>query len=1063
MGEHALLKGSVAAVLVFGLMCGRPAMADEVLHYGAAPAWVVPVAAPKSPPPNADAPLRVLLFNSQTNMANDADSYYSETLIQVQTPEGLDVGQKTIVWNPQTQTVTIHKLQIIRDGEVIDLLAKGLTFTILRRENNLEISMLDGRLTGVAQPEDIRVGDMIAYAFTLKETDPILKGHSEGFMYNGASVPVDRLYLRAEWPKSKPITYRLSPDFTDAKLSQPKDKQSLLIDRTNATVPEAPKYAPPRYGRFSQVQFSQFAGWDAVSGLMAPYYVHELTPGSPLAAEVETLRKLPDQKAQAFAALKLVQDQVRYVFIGLNQGGYVPAKADETWTRRFGDCKAKTVLLLTLLKALGIEAEAVLVATSGGDGLNERLPAVGLFDHVMVRATIDGKVYWLDGTRSGDRALDRLPVPEVSWALPVRATGAELIRVDVPPLTEPSWDYNLVIDATGGLDVDAPVDGEIIIRGDEAITTRQNTRSLTPSERDKTLRKYWKDEYSFIEPTTVSLSFDEATGDAHLKMTGKAKMDWRYNSQRAARRYETDGYSLGWKSDLEREDGINKDAPVTLNYPYYTRNRETIRLPYEGKGFVLDGENVDTTLGGRHFKREVRLDKGVFMLDSSTRSLQPEQPLAEALSSAKPIEELLDKDVYLVAPQNYAKTTAEIAAIRANTPKTAEEYLQRGWKLFTDDHLNDALADFEAGLKLDPKSGPLMTSRGAALLSLKRFDEAEKDFEQALKINPYDWGAMRGMSMIYSERKQYRQAADLLVRVSEASPGDTTVLNMLAEAYSDDGQYEAAARTLRKIIALEPDNAEAYGDLGDALSYCGDVKGEACDAQLAEAVKAYDRSLELEPNAWNYSARMNARPKSQREARFADIEAAIKLQPKSLYLQRLKAALYVEYDDYAAALKVMDQAVELDPKDAMSYVLRGDIHAKMKNNDLSLKDVETAKTLSPDNAGVFNDACWFRATRNLELDKAKADCAQALKLAPKDAAIMDSSAFVELRLGNFAEAIRLYDEAIRIRPNQADSLFGRGIAKLRTGDTTGGQKDIEAARAADKDIEATYKDYGVTP
>ncbi len=82
----------------------------------------------------------------------------------------------------------------------------------------------------------------------------------------------------------------------------------------------------------------------------------------------------------------------------------MPARADETWQRRFGDCKGKTVLLLALLKELGIQAEPALVSLGGGDGLDERLPSLGAFNHVIVRATIGGKVYWLDGTRTGDRS-----------------------------------------------------------------------------------------------------------------------------------------------------------------------------------------------------------------------------------------------------------------------------------------------------------------------------------------------------------------------------------------------------------------------------------------------------------------------------------------------------------------------------------------------------------------------------------------------------------------------------------------------------------------------------------
>jgi len=138
-------------------------------------------------------------------------------------------------------------------------------------------------------------------------------------------------------------------------------------------------------------------------------------------------------------ALALVQEQIRYLFLGMDDGGYVPAAADLTWSRRFGDCKGKTALLLALLRELKVEAEPALVNLGGGDGMNERLPSVAAFNHVIVRATIDGQVYWLDGTRTGDRAgIDELRPPPHRWALPVRARGAELEEIKVPPLDEPA-------------------------------------------------------------------------------------------------------------------------------------------------------------------------------------------------------------------------------------------------------------------------------------------------------------------------------------------------------------------------------------------------------------------------------------------------------------------------------------------------------------------------------------------------------------------------------------------------------------------------------------------------
>ena len=54
-----------------------------------------------------------------------------------------------------------------------------------------------------------------------------------------------------------------------------------------------------------------------------------------------------------------------------------------------------------------------------------------------------------------------------------------------------------------------------------------------------------------------------------------------------------------------------------------------------------------------------------------------------------------------------------------------------------------------------------------------------------------------------------------------------------------------------------------------------------------------------------------------------------------------------------------------------------------------------------------------------------------------------------------------YDGALKIDPNYANSLYGRGIAKLKKGDNSGGNSDIESAKAIQPDIAEDFARYGV--
>src|ERR1700759_388568 len=101
--------------------------------------WVKPLAVPVAPADNNQAAIRFLLQNMQTRFGADGDETYAETAVKFQTPQGLSGGTVAIPWNPETDTLTVHKVHIVRGDQVIDVLGAGQTFTVLRRETSLEL------------------------------------------------------------------------------------------------------------------------------------------------------------------------------------------------------------------------------------------------------------------------------------------------------------------------------------------------------------------------------------------------------------------------------------------------------------------------------------------------------------------------------------------------------------------------------------------------------------------------------------------------------------------------------------------------------------------------------------------------------------------------------------------------------------------------------------------------------------------------------------------------------------------------------------------------------------
>jgi tetratricopeptide (TPR) repeat protein len=76
------------------------------------------------------------------------------------------------------------------------------------------------------------------------------------------------------------------------------------------------------------------------------------------------------------------------------------------------------------------------------------------------------------------------------------------------------------------------------------------------------------------------------------------------------------------------------------------------------------------------------------------------------------------------------------------------------------------------------------------------------------------------------------------------------------------------------------------------------------------------------------------------------------------------------------------------------------------------------------------------------------------------AALFDSRGLAHLRRGEFDLAIADYDEALRLQPKLAWSLYGRGLARYGKGLTAEGEADLQAAAAIAPDLPAEAKRHG---
>lgn len=614
---------------------------SRVVEYGPPPAWIAAPPKPTETPSLPGAPMRFIFADWQVRIGPNGKETYTAYRVKLLTPQGLAAGNIAAAWDPSADDLIIHRLNIIRGDQVIDVLKLG-RFQIIQRENNLEHAMLDGQLTATLQAPGLRVGDELDFAMTVRRRDPVLGDRAGDIVQLPTTTTPGAFRTRLIWPKVAGVQLRATPDLdapTVSLLGQEIEQTYEVRDPSSVIMTDN---APTRYNLRRLIQFSSYGDWADISHQIAPLFdkASTLGPGSAVRAEAQRIAAATtDPVARTEAALALVQEQIRYVYVGLDGGNYRPAGADETWERRFGDCKAKTGLLLALLRELGVPAEAVLVNSNGGDGINEFLPMPQLFDHVLVRATIGGKVYWLDGTRPGDLKLSRIPAPPYRWVLPIRAGAVDLENVPPQPMSKPQEKEILRVDASAGFDRKARFDVRRMLHGDEAAMFHKQIIALAPEDITRGLTAYWRAELSAVEPQTVSWEYDAATNVLTLTMKGEGTVDWEGD--------ERSGRSLGvYRSGFYPPDEMRRPAEqdqtaawVVPDFPRYRCSTTLIKLPSASARLQWDysAKPMNRRVGGTHYWREVGLRDGIMRVTRSTRIYTPELSAAEAKAAVDAI------------------------------------------------------------------------------------------------------------------------------------------------------------------------------------------------------------------------------------------------------------------------------------------------------------------------------------------------------------------------------------------------------------------------------------------
>jgi hypothetical protein len=573
-----------------------------------------------------------LLFDRQANVAT-AERYF-RIVSEVRTAEAVQEGSTVIAdYDPSFERLVFHRVDVIRGGVRSTRLSRG-SIQLLRRETSLEAQVLDGEASATVVMQDVRPGDRIDVAYTVRGFNPVLGGRYVDEFFGGWGYPVGRMRVRILAPRDRPLRFGAHAGAAEPLRTPRGSDAEYRWEIVDAPAVPVEDLTPPWHLAAPWLQVSEFADWAEVGR-----WARSLFPRAELPAELERLvatwrERHASSDDRALAAVDWVQRNIRYVGIELGAGSYRPSPPEAVAARRFGDCKDQVHLLCAMLRRMGIEAAPVLVSTWGRTQVAGMLPSPQPFDHVIARVVLGGGPVLVDPTSSSQRGplADRF-LPDYGHGLLVAEGGQDLVRIGPHQGVAPDVEIVERLKA-GGRGEPCEMTVETTARGGAADDLRLQFASARLEEIATSYLNYYASRYPGIESAGDVATEDDESANV-FRVTERYRLPEFWLEGDGGVRAEL--YADSIAAAIPQSDTRLRATPLWVDFPRRLVQRMEVDLPeewpeasetetFENAAFTL---RVDHAVSGRRV--EIAWDY---------RSLAPEVPAAEVGDVQKSVREL---------------------------------------------------------------------------------------------------------------------------------------------------------------------------------------------------------------------------------------------------------------------------------------------------------------------------------------------------------------------------------------------------------------------------------------
>ena len=358
--------------------------------------------------------------------------------------------------------------------------------------------------------------------------------------------------------------------------------------------------------------------------------------------------------------------------------------------------------------------------------------------------------------------------------------------------------------------------------------------------------------------------------------------------------------------------------------------------------------------------------------------------------------------------------------IIALNPQARDAYLNLGDALYEQGRYAEALDAVRIAVERRPEYAKAHFNLGAILDALGRYEEAETHLRRAIALKPQNGDAYLNLGDVLYKQSRYAEALDATRIAIEQEPDFAEAHFNLGAILNVLGRFAEAETHLRRAIALKPQDGDAHFSLGAALYKQG---------RYAEALDATRIAIEQEPE--HLKAHFNLGVVLDKLGRFEEAEThlrrAIALKPQDIDSLRKLIEILTPQGRYEEAIDLIAQAVALDPSSPQAaelHYLMGQTAQENGQSETATAYYIRALEIDPHYAKAIRRLAHLRAEQQ-RYDESLELFQRLIDIDPGDAMAHGNMGIVLFYLGNSAEALQRFDQALSLNPNLENARANR--------------------------------------